>query len=325
MRSDGPRGIDIQSHYLVPSYMDALTNEARDDAGWASTHVRLTGESPDSQVRTLEGRVEDMSRAGVRLSVLSVPAVVFRNHSRAIEAARKSNQELVEVAASDPNHFRVMASLPIPFVDDCLQELGTIHRNPLVAGLIMPTGTSVWTLEEARFWPIYAAIEEAGLPFMLHPALEPWPLGFEPWRLGSSMAVTIETSLAAMRLILSGVLDRFPRLAVIVPHLGGVLPYLTQRLVDKSGRGDAEEDVAYYLQSRLFYDNNSYHKPALKCAIETVGADRIMLGSDYPFRGELSRCVDDILNAGLDDRERNQILSGTAESVMRNLTSTSAR
>jgi aminocarboxymuconate-semialdehyde decarboxylase len=153
---------------------------------------------------------------------------------------------------------------------------------------------------------------------MLYPSLEPWPAAFSKWRLGAGLGVPVETSLAALRLIFSGTLDRFPGLDVIVPQLGGVLPYLTQRLVDR-GQGDAARDVAHYLRQRLYYDNNSYHPPALRCALDTVGVERILLGSDYPFRGSLSQCVGDIAEADVDQRQRDAILFGTARALFKNI------
>jgi aminocarboxymuconate-semialdehyde decarboxylase len=265
-----------------------------------------------------EGRVPDMTAAGLGMSVISVPAVAFLTEALAVEAARESNRELIEAAASDREHFRVMASLPLPFVDACLEELAIVAASRLVSALIMPAVSVGWTLDEQRFRPLWAAIAQSGLPVMLHPSLDPWPAGFERWRLGPGAWVPVELSAAALDLILAGVLDEQPDLRLIVPQLGGVLPYLAQRLVDR-GQGDARFDVMHYLRNRLYYDNNSYHPPALRCAIETVGADRIMLGSDHPFRGPLALCVDDVLTAGLSDQDRDAILSSTARAILRNL------
>jgi aminocarboxymuconate-semialdehyde decarboxylase len=107
-------------------------------------------------------------------------------------------------------------------------------------------------------------------------------------------------------------LDRVPELTLIVPHLGGVLPYLTQRLVDQSATGAAEHDALWYMQNRLLFDSCSFHPPALRCAIETVTADRILLGSDYPIRGTLVRAVGDIETSGLPQPDQAAILQGNA-------------
>jgi aminocarboxymuconate-semialdehyde decarboxylase len=104
--------------------------------------------------------------------------------------------------------------------------------------------------------------------------------------------------------------------AIRVPTLlvsGGLSPYLTQRVVDINGKGDAEHDLVHYLRNRIWTDTCNYWHPALRCAIETFGGDRIMLGSDFPIRGPVAVVVNDILSAGLDDATRDAILGGTAQ------------
>ena len=310
-----PPGIDVHHHLLVPSYIAAAVREGAADPEWAAAHYILTTQPPGSPAVVFEGRGAELRSAGIGTALLSVPAAIFRTRSLAIEAARDSNRELLAAARSDPGRFRVMASLPVPFTDACLAELAEIAGSELVAALIMPAGTAYWSLDDTDFRPVWAAIAEAGLPTLLHPSLEPWPPAFRKWRLGPGIGVPVETSLAALTLIFSGTLDVLPKLDIIAAQLGGVLPYLSQRLIDR-GRGDAEHDVARYLRDRLYYDNNSYHPPALRCAIDTVGAERIMLGSDYPFRGSLTQCVQDITHSGLDQAERSAILSGTARSLL---------
>jgi predicted TIM-barrel fold metal-dependent hydrolase len=313
-----PAGIDVHHHLLVPSYVSSALREGAMDAEWAAAHYVLTSQAPDSPARTFDCRCAQLREAGLGLAVISVPAVVFRTPELSIQAAHDSNTELLEAARSDPDHFRVMASLPVPMVDACLAELERLAADSLVSALILPAVTAEWSLDDEQLRPLWAAIADAGLPAMLHPSQEPWPKGLRKWRLGAGIGVPVETSLAALRLILSGLLDTFPTLDIIVPQLGGVLPYLTQRLIDR-GRGDAKRDVDHYLRDRLYYDNNSYHPPALRCAVDTVGAHRIMLGSDYPFRGSLAQCVGDVTHADLDAGQREALLSGTARSLLPNL------
>ena len=313
-----PAGIDVHHHLLVPSYVSSALREGAMDAEWAAAHYILTSQPPDSPARAFGCRGTQLREAGLDLAVISVPAVVFRTPELSIQAAHDSNEELLAAARSDPNHFRVMASLPVPLVDACLAELERLASDPLVSALILPAVTAEWGLDDEQLRPLWAAIADAGLPAMLHPSQEPWPRGLRKWRLGAAIGVPVETSLAALRLILSGLLDDFPTLDIIVPQLGGVLPYLTQRLIDR-GRGDARRDVDHYLRDRVYYDNNSYHPPALRCALDTVGANRIMLGSDYPFRGTLAQCVGDVTHADLDTGQRKAVLSGTACSLLPNL------
>jgi len=320
-RAEAPfaMGIDVHHHLIVPSYISAALEQGAADAEWASSHTTVTAQQHGAPAVVLEGRAEDMRAAGIGTALLSVTAVVFRARQLAVRAAHDSNRELLAAARTDPEHFHVMASLPVPFADACLAELEDLRNEDLVSALIMPVGTADWTLDNESFLPVWQAIAETGLPVMLHPSLEPWPPAFRRWRLGPGIGVPVETSLAALNLIFSGTLDMFPELTIIVPQLGGVLPYLTQRLLDR-GQGDAKHDVAHYLRDRIYYDNNSYHRPALACAIDTVGANRIVLGSDYPFRGTLTQCVQDITGADLSATDKNAILDGNARSILHGLT-----
>jgi aminocarboxymuconate-semialdehyde decarboxylase len=316
--AEATAAIDVHHHLIVPSYIAAAKREGAADPVWADAHYILTTQPPDAPAVTFAGRSAALREAGMGTALLSVPAAVFSTPSIAVEAATESNRELLAAARSAPGRFAVMASLPVPFTAACLAEMSGIADDELVAALIMPAGTAAWTLDDAAFRPVWGAIADAGLPVLLHPSLEPWPPAFRKWRLGAGLGVPVETSLAALHLIFSGLLDEFSGLDVIVPQLGGVLPYLTQRLIDR-GQGDARHDVGHYLRNRLYYDNNSYHPPALRCAIDTVGADRIMLGSDYPFRGSLAQCVGDIADADIGQRQRDAVLSGTARWLLRDL------
>ncbi|WAX58463.1 amidohydrolase [Jatrophihabitans cynanchi] len=306
-----PFGVDVHHHLMVPSYPAAAREQGAGDPEWAAAHYILTSQALDSPVVTLAGRSALMLEAGIGTALLSVPAVYFPTRSIAVAAACESNRELLTAASTEPERFRVMASLPVPFADACLAELDKLAGHDLVAAVIMPPGSSSWRLDDPSFRRVWAALAEARLPVLLHPSQEPWRPPLDRWRLGPGIGVPVETSIAALELILSGTLDEVPQLELIVPQLGGVLPYLTQRLVDR-GHGDAEHDVAHYLRHRLFYDNNSYHAPALRCAVETVGAGRILLGSDYPFRGTLTDCIADITESNLDPGDKHAILCSTA-------------
>jgi aminocarboxymuconate-semialdehyde decarboxylase len=308
-------GIDIHYHFVTPSYFAAAAEEMDEEPRWANTF--MTSHVAGSRARTFTGRAAEMVAAGIGMALLSVPPIIFRDGARSVRAARGSNDELVDAAATDAHHFRVLASLPLPFVDASLEELERVKDAVLVAGLIVPCGSASWTLDEDRFLPLLRLAADARLPILIHPGLEEPPPLFDKWQLRAGVGVTIDTTIAALRLILSGALDKCPSLSIIVPHLGGVIPYLETRLVERCGRGDAAESLEHYLRQRVFYDTCSSHPPALTCAIETVGAERIMLGSDYPFAADLPHSVEPVLKAPVDVERRDKMLFGTASSVMR--------
>lgn len=306
--------IDTHTHWMPPSYFSAMTEFASTDAAFARGNALMLGMDAASKLRRLDQRLQEMDGAGIDIAVLSLPppSVFFGSRAFAMEAAASANNELVAGAKSARRRFRVLAAVPLPHVEEAIAELDRIGRHPLVRGVGLMTQAKGWTLDDPAFEPFYARAAELDLPVVLHPQLEDLPAAYQRWGLPASFAPMVSSSLGALRLILSGMLDRAPNLVPIVPHLGGTIPYLAQRLLDQSGTGDAEHDVLYYCRHRLYYDTCSFHTPALRCACDTAGSDRLMLGSDYPFRGGLERCVEDIKRSGLSEEEQAAIFSATA-------------
>jgi aminocarboxymuconate-semialdehyde decarboxylase len=305
--------IDVQNHLFTPSLIEAALKAPAGSPGNILANVyRREGDA----MTTLEPRMAEMEEASVELLILSVVGLeTFYADERTatIDLIRRSNDELIEAVETRADRFAALVTLPFPYADDCLEELRRL-QGPLVRGVIASAATDSWTLDEPRLEPVFAELARRRMPVMLHPAqgqLQQFK-AVRDWRLSSSINAMIETSIAGARMMLSGMLDRVSDLTLIVPHLGGVLPYLTQRIVDQSATGDAQHDVLYYLQNRVLFDSCSFYHPALTCAVETVTADRILLGSDYPFRGTLKRAVDDIKTSGLSEAEQEAILRGNA-------------
>src|SRR5207249_3060458 len=112
---------------------------------------------------------------------------------------------------------------------------------------------------------------------------------------------------AALRLLLSGVTERHPKLRIVVPHFGGTLPVLYPRI---ARRGKAD------LLRQLYYDTANGYGPALRCACEALGTERLMLGTDFPYIGSIKDNVDYVLAAGLTEEQRTRILAGTATELL---------
>jgi aminocarboxymuconate-semialdehyde decarboxylase len=309
------RTIDIQGHYMPDAHWRALAAEADRHPAFARVAGPVLSMDASAKARRLDdARVAEMDAARLDVMAISLlpPALGFGAKEQASSMAHDANEGLLEAAARYPGRFVVIASLPLPHVDESLAELERIAAAPLVRGIQVIAQTTDWTPEEARFEPLYRRVAELGLLAVLHPSLEPLPAVYYGWGLDSSVATMMSTTLIALRLILSGMLDRVPGLEIVIPHLGGTIPYLTQRVASLSGRGDAEHDVIDYLRERIYYDSCSYQPQALRCAIDTVGGERIMLGSDYPFRGDLGTCVREIEAAPIPGGMRAAILGETA-------------
>ncbi|WP_236792146.1 amidohydrolase family protein [Amycolatopsis sp. GM8] len=300
--------VDTHQHYAPPTMLAAAVAERPE------VHGYLGGE-----VTTLDDRVGELDRAGVDVAVLSMPPPgplldPGDDLPRYRELLSRANDELLAGADRRPDRFRAMVCLPFgdPDPQACVTELERVRDHPLVRGVVAFANTTGPALDAAE--PVHQAIASYGLPLQVHPQFGDLAHHaiFDGFTLGGSLAMMLESSAVVARMMLSGLLDRVPDLTLVVPHLGGVLPYVAQRLIDLSGTGQAREDCAYYLRERCLLDTCSFHPPALRCAVETVTAEKIMLGSDYPQRGRLARAVDDIRTSTLRENERRAILGGNA-------------
>ena len=307
--------VDTQHHWFGPRYRAALAAQAARSERFATANapfLQIGDEHPGA--RLLE-RLPAMDEAGIDVAVLSLPppAALFEAAAAAAKTIATANHELIEACRQAPERFLVLAGLPLPHLAESLAELERLAAHPQVRGVCVGVDALGYAPDKLALEPLLERVAERSYLFVIHPAgHEPGPNGaFDDYALGLALEWVVWTSLVGLRFALSGLLDRFPTLDILVPHLGGVLPYLTQRLVDQTA-GKAERDLLHYLTERFYYDNCSYHPPALRCAAETVGPERIMLGSDYPFRGPVRRCVDDVREAGFGEAETRAMLGGTA-------------
>ncbi|MFJ2296996.1 amidohydrolase family protein [Streptomyces sp. NPDC087894] len=299
--------IDVHQHYSPPALTEAVAREA--------PSLRMLTDP----CRDLDGRLPEMDTTGVDAALLSIPHPCRLSpgddREGYLKLARQCNDELLAAVENRPDRFAALISLPFGDTEGSLAEVERLGGHPLVKGVIGFAVSGPSRLYEPRLEPVYQAMAERGLPLMLHPVMDEFTAhsSFEAYSLFGSIASPVQESVTAAQLMLSGMLDRVPELKLIIPHLGGVLPYLAQRLIDQSGTGAAEHDCLEYLRTRCLVDSCSYHQPALSCAKATMSAQQILLGSDYPYRGSLRRAVSDIETSGLPAPEQSAIFSGNAE------------
>ena len=246
-------------------------------------------------------RLAEMDRHGIERAILSLnsPAVqaVFDSR-RAIEIARRSNDILAEEIARHPGRFAGFAALPMQDpaaaaveLTRTIRELG--FKGALVNGFSqVGTEDAVVYYDDPAYRDFWAAVEQVGVPFYLHPrdpllSREPILEG-HPWLQGSAWAFGVETAIHALRLMASGLFDRHPRLMMILGHLGEGIPYNVWRLdhrLSKSPRGiPARRTMTEYLRSNFYLTTSgNFRTSTLMNAIAEVGVERILFSVDYPF------------------------------------------
>jgi predicted TIM-barrel fold metal-dependent hydrolase len=306
--------IDVHSHWAPPCYTAALRREA-DKPGFGEARARLleSGLRPTERLTDLDIRMQEMDAAGVDVSVLSLPppGVTVGDREVRREMASECNDEFLAAATRYPGRLLVMIAVPLPDIDDAMAEIERVGRHPAARGLNLQTVNQGWTLDQADLEPLYHLAAGLGLPVLAHPATEILPEVYDDFMLAATLAPMVSSSIGAARLAYSGLLDRVADLDVIVPHLGATLTYLIDRF-DHYERGVADRTLRQYLSERFYFDTCSLHAPAMRCAIDTVGVERLMLGTDHPVRGTLDRFVQQVRDVVLDENDCAKVLGGTA-------------
>jgi predicted TIM-barrel fold metal-dependent hydrolase len=180
--------------------------------------------------------------------------------------------------------------------------------------------------DDRRFWPIFERAQALSVPLYLHPA-NPQPSVVEayykeyaddfPSLLNAGCGFTVETAVAGIRLVLSGVFDRYPDVDVILGHLGEAIPFLLWRINDALSRpGNAPVAFRDTFCSRFYITTSGFFSdPALLCCIQEMGADRILFSIDYPFASNAAG-TSWMRNLSLNERDKAKILHANAEAVL---------
>ena len=286
------RKIGLEEHFAIEDTL-ADSRQFMPEEIWPELRGRLL-DLHDQRLRL-------MDEHGIELMVVSLnaPAVqAIPDAHRAKEIARRANDCLANQISLRPDRFAGLAALPMQDADAaalelqrCIRDLG--FKGALVNGFsqIGGTDTSVY-YDLPQYRPFWAELERLDVPFYLHPR-EPLPsqrriYEGHPWLMGPTWAFAAETSVHALRLMASGLFDQYPRINIVLGHLGEGLPYSVWRAdhrIQKSPRGiPARKKLAEYLCSNFYLTTaGNFRTQTLINAILEVGADRILFSTDYPF------------------------------------------
>jgi predicted TIM-barrel fold metal-dependent hydrolase len=272
----------------------------------------------------MEAKLSDMDDMGIDVAVLShgIPfGADVLGGDEADDWATRINDDLARIIATYPGKFLGLGTIgfgdcrrSINEVDRCVRQLG-------FSGFQVFSNISGRLLDSPEVMPVLKHIGKIGVPIHLHPAIPLNRTGLDDPSLFLSLGFPSDTSLNILRLIRSGLFDESPDLKVIVAHVGGVIPYLFGRiatysapspLVPKPSR--LAHPIDHYL-GRLFVDTACYHKHALECCYQVMGAEHMLFGTDHPFgRYDLAAELVDQLNCPASHREL--ICHGNAERLL---------
>ena len=291
--------VDTHCHFFSKEYLERApafsTARPERDPFWRD-HMqnRLL---PDATMWSLDGRIEKMDEEGVDFQILSMvgPMVYFDDAGAAVEMARISNDGIAEACHSHPDRFGGLACLPLTAgADASLAELRRCVEKNGHWGIAVGANVAGRPLDDEAFHPVYEELNRLGLPVLIHPL---GPEGAEmlgDFFLISAVGFMFDTTAAVARLLFKGILERFPDIKFIAPHMGAAVPYLAGRWESAFSRGGPYTDLphppTHYLK-RLYYDCLGFQAPSLRCAEEVIGCDRFLFGTDYPFHKSMTPAI----------------------------------
>jgi predicted TIM-barrel fold metal-dependent hydrolase len=282
--------IGLEEHFALEETLGDSRNFVGADI-WADLRARLL----DVQ----EIRLCEMDANGIELMILSLnsPAIqAIPDAPMALETARRTNDFLAAEIAKNPKRFRGFAALPMQDPDlaareleRCVKDLGFV--GALVNGYSQVNSAANAVYYDGKpYWDFWSVVERLGVPFYLHPREPSERKAYEghPWLVGPAYGFGAETGLHALRLIGSGLFDRFEKLNIILGHLGEALPFMLFRIDERIAWSPlgypAKKKVSEYFQRNFFITTagNCRTQPFLASLLE-VGATRILFSTDYPF------------------------------------------
>jgi aminocarboxymuconate-semialdehyde decarboxylase len=327
-----PHAIDIHAHYFPERYLELIERAGgpfgasidRSNSKGPSIVMRGSRTPPlDASYWDLDRRRRAMDRQGVAVHALSltVPMVYFADGEVGQRLAEAVNDSMSEAHRAFPERFVGAATLPMQDPKRALAELERAAALPGIKAVYLGTNVNARELSDAAFAPVFAACEARRLPILLHPLNVVGAARLGAFYLNNLLGNPFDTAVAAAHLVFGGVLDRHPKLEVCLPHAGGAMPYLVGRLqhgqrVRPETHKVATKPFSAYLR-RFTYDTISHAPESMRYLVDLVGADRVMLGSDYCFDMGPARpreIVDKQLRLSAADRAR--ILSGNARRLL---------
>jgi len=328
-----PRKLDLHTHYYPPIYFDKireLPSEFSFDKSPSGQTIityrgaRFFGVTPP--MTDVAQRIADMDRVGIDVEVvsLSTPNVFFADAQRQPEIARIVNDAYAELIAKHPARFKAFASIPMDAPGEALKELHRAINDLKLNGVILLSNIGGQPLTSPVYRPFFEEANRMKLCILLHPML---PANADPFReyvLGPIVGFMFDTTLAVARMCFDGVFRDLPDIRWIVAHLGGAVPYLMERM-DNGWRDFAEcrakiDDLPSTYLKRLYYDTVNFNPHMLTMVREMIGADHMVMGSDYPhLLGSIDRSVSSIENLDIPQAEKDRMFEGTALSILNNL------
>ena len=315
--------IDVQSHFLPEKWIQAVSErneyplveklDAERIIMHGAAHDKLPYHTKRSAV-DIKAKLWEMDEAGISLTLLSLsppgPECSYGNDSD--ELAVIANDGIAEIVTAFPDRFSGIASLGLCDMEKSIHELSRCFDELNFAGLQMFPYVRGKGIEGEEFYPVYEMLEKRKKPLILHPG-SPVNQDYSNYNTGALMGYWFDDAICIIKLILSGMLDKFPDLKILCPHVWSLLPYLVERIDIQTSRfpeffsSKMDKTPGEYLE-KIYTDCNNFSPENISFSLNKMnGIGRMMFGSDSPFVNA-SFMVETLMKTGLTEKDLTKIL-----------------
>lgn len=323
--------IDIYCHLIPPKLKELMFDKQR-TIKELQTNVCLYN---------LDERFRLMDRYPDLIQVLTVPGATpdeLAGPEGAVDLARRTNDELAELVDRYPWRFAgAVAVLPTSDIDASLREIDRAVNDLKLRGILLRTPINGKPVDRPEFLPIYQKMCELNLPIWFHPHRNPnvpdYPDETESkYLIWHTWGLMVESTYAMTRLVFSGIMEKYPKLKIIIHHCGAMVPYFGERITNHYNQSEmrnktkftvglTEMPVDYF---RRFYTDTALigNTSALMCAHEFYGAEKMLFGTDSPFDAQMGdygtkRTIQAVKDMNISDAEKKMIFEGNARKLLR--------
>jgi aminocarboxymuconate-semialdehyde decarboxylase len=323
------RVVDFHNHYYPPEYVETLKNSTSvvkvtyDESGNPCVHYPGDYNILVPGHRDIDYRRGVLEQHGVTTQVLSftTPGVHVEPPAAAVGMARQINDAFARVVRKSHGRFTALATLPLNDPAASVVELERAMKELGLPGAMVFSNVNHVALADERFAPLWKKADELRAVIYIHPTD---PAGVEAmldYWLMPLVGFLMDTTLAAAKLVFSGVVERHPNIRWVLTHMGGATPYLAERF-DRGYRAFAEcrrnisKAPTEYLK-QFYYDTVNFNPDAVRFAIAFAGADHILAGSDYPHQiGSIPLMLETIQQLDVEESVKRKILGENAAALL---------
>ncbi len=284
--------IALEEHFMSPAFAASIGNNFMKNAIKGGD---LRANVFEQLLDVGKNRIALMDEAGIDMQVLSFNSPQLEA-TTSIQIARETNDFLVEAIKNYPDRLAGFANLPTSSPNKAVEELELRVKKNGFKGASITGHNNGRYLDDKFFWPILECAEKLDVPIYLHPIEPPEPVidtyygGFTPevtrMLAGPGWGWHIETAVHVIRLVLSGAFDTYPKLQIIIGHLGEGLPFMLERINSRMSQKltGLKRMTGDYLRENIYYTFSGFNFiPTFLNLLLEVGVDRIMFSADYPF------------------------------------------